>query len=285
MSEKYYRFAGVELSVSLPRERMYDDDRVLAPFRVESVKDPHRFCFELAGSLSEPEGEEIAAFPGCRVYRQGQETVRYIGSVQQSWEHAYIRAVHQEKRHTVQLKASQFPGSVGVKTVLNSLGTEHLVVRNQGVILHASYIAWNGKAILFTAPSGTGKSTQAELWKERRGAQIINGDRAVIRLEDGNVKAAGIPFAGSSCYCENRTLPVAAVVYLQQAPETSIRKLRGFEAFRRVWEGCSVNTWDRTDMELASDTVQQAVSRVPVYLLACTPDETAVNALQQMLRE
>lgn len=285
MTEKYYRLAGVELAVSLPTERMYEEELMLAPFRVDSVADPHRFCVTLSETLPPPQGEEIAALPGCRVYQQGQETVRYIGSVQQGWDRAYIRASHQGQHHAVQLKADQFPARVGVKTVLNALGIEHLVVRQQGVILHASYVAWQGRGILFTAPSGTGKSTQAELWRELRGGEIINGDRAVIRLADGAVQAAGIPFSGSSCYCGNRTLPLAAIVYLQQTPQTTIRALHGFQAFRRVWEGCSVNTWDGTDMALASDTVQQAVSRVPVYLLACTPDESAVNALQQMLRE
>ena len=56
-------------------------------------------------------------------------------------------------------------------------------------------IAFQNKAILFSAPSGTGKSTQADLWQKYvRGVEIINGDRAIIGIEDNGVKAYGLPF-------------------------------------------------------------------------------------------
>lgn len=283
--EKYYRFAGVEIAVSIPAERMYDDDRGLAPFRVPEVVEPHRFSFEIVEQFSPPGGEQMAEFPGYRVYRQGEGNVRYIGSVAQGWQNGYIRAEHQGKKHAVQLKASQFQGKIGVKTVLNALEAEHLVVQAGGFILHSSFIEWKGKAILFTAPSETGKSTQADLWRSLRGAQIINGDRAAVQIVNAEVQAAGIPFAGSSQYCENRTLPLAAIVYLKQAPATTICTLQGMEAFRRVWEGVSVNTWNREDVNLALSAVQQVIGQVPVFELACTPDESAVNALEQSLRE
>ena len=154
-----------------------------------------------------------------------------------------------------------------------------------GVILHAAYIAWEEKAILFTAPSGTGKSTQAELWRTYRNAEIINGDRAVILPREGALWAGGLPFAGSSRYCKDRTLPLAAVVYLKQAPETSIRSLKGLEAVRRIWEGVCVNSWNRQDVDTAMGLVEALLGQVPVLELACTPDETAVNALESHLRK
>ncbi len=285
MIEKYYRMAGMDFAVSLPRERMYEDDGVLAPFRVQSIAEPELFRFTLAEDLTPPDGDEIAALPGFRVFDCGNEQVRYIGSVEQGWQNAYIRAAHRGKIHDIQLKSRQFAGCVEAKTVLNSFGIEHLVVRSGGVILHASYIEHQGRAILFTAPSGTGKSTQAELWKKHRGADIINGDRAAVRLDNGEFKADGIPFSGSSHYCKNRSLPLAAVVYLTQAPTNSIKKLTGFDAFRKIWEGCSVNTWDRTDVETAMDTVRQLIARVPVYQLDCTPDENAIKLLEQTLNK
>ena len=52
-----------------------------------------------------------------------------------------------------------------------------------------------------------------------------------------------------------------------------------------MWEGCSVNTWDREDMELVSEAVTKTVTTVPVYYLPCTPDRSAVIALEQALKE
>ena len=78
-------------------------------------------------------------------------------------------------------------------------------------------------------------------------------------------------------------VPLTAVVYLKQAPQTTIRRLRGAEAFRRVWEGVSVNVWDKNDVSMVMETVSRVIESVPVWHLACTPDESAVIALEQQL--
>lgn len=272
-----YRFAGVEYSISAPEGSMYNDERSLGPFSVDEVSDPHRFCFEFTEKLDEPSGEILSVQPNFTVFADGNKTVRYIGSSQKD---AYMRVEHRGNEHKVQLKKSKFPGKIGTHTVLEVIAAEHYIVQKNGFILHCSYIEHNGKAILFTAPSGTGKTTQAELWRKFRGANIINGDRAAVRIADGKILAEGIPFSGSSDYCENRSLPLKAIVYLEKAPETSIRKMGGYEAFSHIWEGVSVNTWDREDLEKAFETVTKTAKAVPVFYLECTPDESAVLALE-----
>lgn len=283
--EKYYSFAGVDIAVEISDEQMYLEDRILEPFRVVNADKPHRFQFKRVRTLTAPLGRCIAIEPGFRVYQEKDCLVRYIGAVKQSWEPAYIRAAHRGREHEVQLLDAQLPERIGTKTVLNSIAAEHLIAQAGGLLLHASYIEWQGGGILFTAPSGIGKSTQAALWESMRGADIINGDRAGVRAIDDEVVACGVPFSGSSQICKNRTLPLSAIVYLKQAPQTSIRRLRGSQAFRCIWEGCSVNTWDRIDVESVSETVLRVISAVPVFELACTPDESAIIALEGVLSE
>lgn len=283
--EKYYRFAGVTLAIDIPDDKMYLEDRHLGKFCENSVIEPDLFQIRITEYLDEPEGDCLLAEHGFHIYRAGETVIRYIGATKDLWGNGYCRVSRCGKFHDVQLKTENFPERIGVKTVLGALGAEHLVVRAGGVILHASYIVHEGRAILFTAPSETGKSTQAELWRELRGAKIVNGDRAAMRMEDGAIMACGIPFAGSSQYCENVTAPLAAIVCLGQAPQTTIRPLRGYPAFRRIWEGCSVNTWDQTDVEMATSLVQKILETVPVFQLDCTPDESAVIALEEKLRE
>lgn len=283
--EKYYSFAGIELAIHASADRIYEDARYLTPFAVDAVTDPHRFSFEMVDALTPPEGECVYQEGGFRVYQEGPWQVRYIGSVSQCWDAAYMRAAHLDKEHLIQLKKEQFPGRFGTNSVLSCIAAEHLVAQAGGFVFHSSYIRWQGRAILFTAPSGTGKSTQAELWRTLRGAEVINGDRSAVRVTDDGIVVSGIPFAGSSQICKNQTLPLAAIVYLDQAPRTSIRRLQGFEAFRRIWEGVSVNAWDKEDMALVSGAVERTAQTVPVFYLPCTPDETAVIALEQALRE
>ena len=283
MKIKNYSFAGVEYQISMPENIMYTDERFLAHFAVESTEKPHIFNFNYCEELSPPMGQCVTAKPGFRVYSENNTYVRYIGSVEKNWGNAYIRAEHNGRTHNIQLKKSQFTDRVGTHTVLSALAVEHLIVQAGGVVFHCSYIEHNGKAILFTAPSETGKSTQADLWNKYREARIINGDRAAIRNVDGKIYACGIPFAGSSKYCINKTLPLEAIVYLAQAPITSIRKMRGYEAFSKIWEGISVNTWDKEDMEKVSTLVKQVAEKIPVYYMPCTPDENSVIALEKAL--
>ena len=283
MTERFYRFAGLELTVRMDEERLYENERGLEPFAVEAVSNPHWFEFSVVDELDSPVGECITEQPDLFVYQEGERQIRYINLIERRWQAAGIRVEYYGREHCVQLKRGRYPGVVGAKTVLNTIAAEHLVAREHGFIFHSSYIDWQGRGILFTAPSGTGKSTQAELWHRLRGAEIINGDRSAVRIVDGQVLAEGVPFSGSSQICVNRSLPLAAVVYLSQAPTTSIRQLQGYEAFFRIWEGCSVNTWDAEDMRLVSETVQRVSAAVPVYHLACTPDESAVIALERQL--
>lgn len=285
MMQRHYRFAGLEVTVSMPEEMMYENEYRLAPFGVDAVTDPHVFRFERVESLTPPNGTSLVQRPDFWAYQELGQSVRYIGTTARSWEGAHSRVAHRGKVHVVQLCSSTYPGRVSSKTVLEVMAAEHLVVQNHGVIFHCSYIDHEGQAILFTAPSETGKSTQADLWHKYRGTDIINGDRAAVRIVDGKIMAEGIPFSGSSSYCENRSLPLKAIVYLAQAPRTTIRKLRGYGAFSRIWEGISVNTWDKGDLELASAAVQRIAESVPVYYMPCTPDEAAVAVLEETLRK
>ena len=104
-------------------------------------------------------------------------------------------------------------------------------------------------------------------------------------LENGRVMAHGIPYCGTSGICRKAKLPVAAIVYLSQATQSEVFPLTGLQAFRHLWEGCSVHLWDNEDVDLCSRAVMEVVNRVTVVHLACTPDEQAVQVLEEYLKE
>lgn len=283
--EKYYRFAGIDLAVSIPDDWMYRDDQALALFRVDSLSDPHWFRFSVAEELPLPESVPVVSDGAFLLYREGGWEIRYVGADGGDPAYAHMRVREFGKEHEVLIKRSAYGGEISAKAVLRALRAEHLAAQSQGFLFHCACIACRGKAILFTAPSGTGKTTQAELWKKHRNAVIINGDRAAIRLIDGIPMAQGVPYLGSSDYCENQTLPIAAIVYLSQAPKTTVRRLRGYEAFSRIWEGISAEYWDRADMERISHVAEQTAAHIPVFHMPCTPDEDAVTVLEEALRK
>jgi len=283
--EKKYRIAGVEIEILIPEELDMKREGYLQAFQVDNVSNPHRFYFDVVEEVEEPRGHLVASFPGNLIFQNEKGQIRYGCVVESGWWKADYRVESKDKEHFVQVRRSECGGKIGPKIILNVLGAERLFLEKNGIILHASFIKYKGHGILFTAPSGTGKSTQADLWADLRGGEIINGDRAVIRSIDDKVSVCGIPFAGSSSYCVNGEAPLAAIVYLNQASETVISCMGKAEAFRKVWEGCTVSSWDSEAVEKAIQVVQEVIMSVPVYHLSCTPDESAVIALEKELEK
>ena len=163
------------------------------------------------------------------------------------------------------------------------IGLETLLLKYNGLLLHSSFIRWEGMGILFSAPSGTGKSTQAALWVQHEGAEIINGDRAGMIKQQNQWTAWGLPVAGSSNVYRNESAPVKTIIALRQASENRIRRLRPGEAFRYLYPEVTVHAWDRSDVEHASELLLELVTEVPVYLLECRPDTEAVSLVRGIL--
>ena len=137
--------------------------------------------------------------------------------------------------------------------------------------------------LLFSGPSGIGKSTQAELWQQYGGASLINGDRPILSRDELGWHAWGSPYAGSSRHFVNGSCVLRAVVLLKQAKSCTLRRLPGAEAFRRVFAGTTVNSWDKSSVQKVCRMAEQLVSELPVYELSCTPDRAAVELLRAEL--
>lgn len=165
------------------------------------------------------------------------------------------------------------------------LGFESILLDRNKLCLHASCIETPLGGILFSGVSGIGKSTQADLWCRYRDARYINGDRPILSKENNGWLAWGSPYAGSSKHYVNDNTPVTAIMLLKQSRTCSLRRLTPAEAFRGIWAGLTVHTWDPAFVEKASALAIDLISAVPVFEFSCTPDENAVNALEQALRK
>lgn len=157
------------------------------------------------------------------------------------------------------------------------LQLENLLAFHDGILLHSSFIRSHGHGILFSAPSGTGKSTQAELWAQHENAEIINGDRAAIRLIDRKWTAFGLPYAGSSMIYRNESAPLAAIVILRQAEKNTMHRLPPRQAWKLLLSETTVHHWDKSFLNMTLSRIEQLVAEIPVYLLECRPDKAAVE--------
>lgn len=169
------------------------------------------------------------------------------------------------------------------RSILNMMGLEIVLLQHDSLLVHSSLIRVDGKAILFTAPSGTGKSTQADLWMKIERADILNGDRSALRKMGKQWTAYGLPYAGTSGIFRNASAPVAAIAVLRQAKSNRIRRLDIPESMRFIYPELTLHRWESESVDLAMNLLMGLLSQIPVFLLECLPDDGAVKTLKQEL--
>lgn len=168
---------------------------------------------------------------------------------------------------------------------LGVCGLQKALLQRGCPVLHASYVEYNGQAILFTAPSETGKSTQANLWQTHAGATVINGDRVLLGRRGDSWYAHGFPVCGSSGICVNRSLPLKAIVVLAQGKENRVTPMPPAQRIKSLVSGMVLYAWNGPDLDMTLELAQDIAAKIPVVQLTCRPDREAVEVLRQYLED
>lgn len=162
------------------------------------------------------------------------------------------------------------------------IAIEKILLQRDSFLLHSAVVEKNGKSVLFSGPSGIGKSTQADLWAKHLGADILNGDRTIVmRCRDG-FYGGGSPYAGHSRIYRREQFPIAGLFLLEQADENRVARL-GADAFAPLMSQILINSWDLDFMDQLTGLLAQLLTQVPVYRLSCRPDRQAVELAYKTL--
>ena len=193
--------------------------------------------------------------------------------------------VNDGKKQILKILKSTLAIPISEMALFNALGLEALFYERGRIFLHSSFIETEQGAILFTAPSQTGKSTQANLWNKYRDAAVINGDRAGIWKENGRWMAGGIPWCGTSGISENRNIPLLAIVIIKQGPVNQIEPIRFGSKIGRLMEQTTINPWNNEMYQKIQELYIELCQEVPVLSFSCRPDEDAVDVLEMELKK
>ena len=144
------------------------------------------------------------------------------------------------------------------------------------LLLHGSTVAVDGKAYLFTAKCGTGKSTHTRLWREVFGsrAQMVNDDKPFLRLTAEGILACGSPWSGKHGLASNITVPLQGICILERGAENSIRRIDDEDAMAILLH----QTYRPLDHKKASRfeaLVAELAQRVPLWRMECNKDPQA----------
>lgn len=144
------------------------------------------------------------------------------------------------------------------------------LLEHGGFMLHSSAVAVDGRAYLFSAPSGTGKSTHTRLWREVFGerAIIINDDKPALRIINGEVIAYGTPWSGKSDLNENMGVPVGGICVLERSEVNFIEPLDEAAAVFAILNQTLRPKGERLMSSLLG-LLDEVIGRTPVWRMGC----------------
>jgi hypothetical protein len=155
------------------------------------------------------------------------------------------------------------------------------------VLFHGSVIAVDGIGYLFTAKSGTGKSTHTRLWREQFGSRavMVNDDKPLLKITDSGVIAYGTPWNGKHRLSTNIAVPLNAVCVLTRDKENHIMEILPRDAYLMLLQQ-TYRPMDGTSMVQTMKLIDGMMKNTRFYRLGCNMEsESARVAYEGMNRE
>ena len=205
----------------------------------------------------------------CENYRyEGEEPARFTAVMTQE-------DIDEEKNKE---GAEGFPDAYLESLALFRKLCNYALKEAQGLIFHSSAVAVDGKAYLFAAPSGTGKSTHARLWREMLGdrAVMINDDKPIIRYTDGGFYVYGTPWNGKHRLDTNSRAPIAAICEIRRGEKNTITEIAPREMLL-VALNQTLRPENAEDMDKYLNIIDKLLKSVKLYRLHCNISKEAAE--------
>lgn len=144
------------------------------------------------------------------------------------------------------------------------------------LLFHGSVVAVDGEAYLFTARSGTGKSTHTRLWRQIFGdrAVMVNDDKPFLQITETGVTAHGSPWSGKHGLDTNIAVPLKGICLLERGKENRIRPIRTEEAMPMLLKQ-GYQPPDQSHLPKCLALVDALAEKVPLWHMECSKDPQA----------
>lgn len=183
------------------------------------------------------------------------------------------------------IRIRMFPDPFLERAAIQRKLAEHLF---DGDILmtHGSTVAVDGKAYLFTAKCGTGKSTHTRLWRQVFGqrAVMVNDDKPFLKLTAAGILACGSPWSGKHGLDTNVTLPVQGICILTRGKENRIQRISPEEAMPMLLHQ-SYRPAEQSKCARFEELVRLLAERTPLWRMECNQDPSAAEVSHNAMRK
>lgn len=267
-------FAGLIIKFVLPTEVIWGKDVSSFLCKTER-KSEVEYEIKLLNQSLNIKKQSIASYMGLEVYPYSKGWLRVYTFLEEDGCQVACY-LNPKRKNILYYPASKWAFYAENFRCMHLIGIENILLQFDAFLLHSSLVQIHGQTVLFSGPSGIGKSTQAMLWQQYLGAEILNGDRCVVRKIEDVFYGCGSPWAGTSGIYRTEYSPIKGIFLLGQSDTNTVRQIK-IEAFTRIFHQCIVNTWDYAFVVKLTDLIAELLERVPVYELSCRPDEEAVQ--------
>ena len=239
-----------------------------------------RFLMKIAGHTAEISSLFESTRDYCRNYLTG-ETPDFSVTVTREDLVFEQEALRQEAIEEG-IRIRTFTDPFLERTAIQRKIAEFLFDRNI-LMTHGSTVAVDGKAYLFTAKCGTGKSTHARLWRQifDSRAVMVNDDKPFLAVTGEDVLACGSPWSGKHGLDSNITVPLQGICILERGSENRIRRISPEEAMPMLLHQSFCPEDSR---EAFRDLIRELADRVPLWRMECTKDPQAAELAWETMK-
>lgn len=234
----------------------------------------HSFHLCLAGIVfrvicQHPETQAL-----CRAYLTNQDPVEII--------HITPEDIEAERRR---LQVKKNPGEILESSTPESLERiclcrriAELLPKYDRVLFHGSSLAMDGRGVLFTAKSGTGKSTHTRFWREQFGSRVrmVNDDKPFLHIGEAGVTVYGTPWRGKHALGENTSAPLEAIYFVNRGDENRVRTITARELYPLLLQQ-TYTPDDPLAMAKTLALVEKLSRSVKLFTLFCNLDPQAAQ--------
>ena len=211
----------------------------------------------------------------CRAYFTEEAPAFHISTCREDLEFEQRKA--REEAVLEGFRFREFPEPYLERTAIQRKIAENLFQRNV-LVFHGSVVAVDGQGYLFTAKSGTGKSTHTRFWRETFGerAVMVNDDKPFLRIGQEQILVCGSPWSGKHGLDTNITVPLKAICILQRGPENRIARIEARDALMMLLQQ-SNRPLDRTRLPVYMDLIDGLANRTALWRMECNLDPQAAR--------
>lgn len=282
--KKYYKVADHPFCLNLPESLgLWDKLGNYSPFETEECD--VLFTVELVNPFLLPEGSEPAYVvpgepgePRTDLYKCGDDWCFEMSPVNDRPVSARLFADKDFRKGSlccVKGERNQLYAINNAAMLMFAFSTVGLGTLE----MHASVTVNDGRAYLFMAKSGTGKSTHSRMWMENiPGSYLLNDDNPVVRAyDDGRILAYGTPWSGKTPCYRNEVVPVGAFVKIRRSTENKLTRRGVIEAYADILSSSSGFKADHRMGDCLHSTIEKIVLKRPCYVMDCRPDADAAR--------